>query len=116
MVATEPVSVPLTSCQLTIFLADENTYPSLIGEDPGQKTSSCMKMRSLRYDRGRHRIVSSDADAHQEPKTEDPNHLQCWCRYTVRKTDNQNGADDANNQFLAVHELSAESITKKTER
>ena len=91
-----------------------NMYPSLIGKDPCQKSPSSVEMRPFRHDRSRHRIVPPDPNTHEKSKAEDPDHFQSRCGYTVGQTDDQNGADDADYEFLSVHEFAAECITKKT--
>lgn len=71
-------------------------------------------MRPLRYNGSRHRIITTDSYTHEQTKAEDPDHLQRWRWYTIRQADDQNCADNANDEFLAVNKFPAESISKKT--
>lgn len=71
-------------------------------------------MRTFRHNRSRHGIISPNANSHQESETEDPDHLQGWCWNAVWETDDQDCADDADDEFFAIDELSTESVAHKT--
>jgi hypothetical protein len=99
-----------------IIKVQRGIYPSLIREDPGQKSSPSIEVRSFGDNGSRHRIISSNSNAHDHSKAEYPDHFQCWSGYAVWQTDDQNCTNDTNDEFLSVNELTAKGITKKSKR
>ena len=72
-------------------------------------------MTSLSHNRCRHRIITTNTHAHQHPEHEDPDHLHSGCGNAVGKADGQYGANDADDKLFAIHEFSAEGVTKIAE-
>lgn len=87
----------------------------MIGENPSQHLASLLQVSSLRDNRCRHRVVTSNTHTHQHSKHKDPDHLQSRCGNAVGKTDDQYRANDTNDEFLAIHEFASKCVAKIAE-
>lgn len=72
-------------------------------------------MRSFSRDGRRDRIITPNANSHDEPPAKDPGHLEIGSRYTVWQSDDHDGAKNAYYELIAVNKAAAENVAKIAE-
>ena len=90
--------------------------PTLVREYPPEEHSPALQVRPLRSDGSRHGVIAADADASaMSLEHEDPDHLQRRRRDLVRQADDHDHAENAEDQFLPVHEFPAQGVAQEAE-
>lgn len=87
----------------------------MVREDPSQHFTAISHSRTLGYNRSRHGIITSDADAQQDTETKEPPHLAHRIKSLVGQADDHDDTDHGDNKLLAIDEFAAEGIAEKAE-
>ena len=92
-------------------------YPALIGEDPAKHAATVAEIGSFSYNRGRHWVVPSNTDAHNNAHSKEiPELIPSRTFEVVWQADHENNANDHYDHFFSVDKPSAEGIAQETER
>ena len=92
-------------------------YPALVGEDPAKHAAAVAESGSFSYNGGRHWVVPSNTDTHDNAHSKEiPELIPSRTFEVVRQADHENNANDHYDHFLSVDKLSAEGIAQETER
>lgn len=93
-----------------------SAYPALIGEDPAKHAAAVAESRSFCYNGGRHWVVPSNTDTHDNTHSKEiPELIPSRTFEMVWQADDENNANDHDNHFLSVDKSSAERITQEAE-
>lgn len=76
---------------------------------------SSLQMCPFRSDRGRHGIITTNANSHDKTPAKDPSHLQVRGRNAVWQGYDHDGADYANYELVTIHEAAAINVAEIAE-
>ena len=92
------------------------TDPALIREYPTQQLPTPVQMCSLRHNRSRNGVITTDTDPKHETPAEDPRHFEVCGRNGIRQSDAHDDSNHTNNKFIAVDEPPTIYVSEIAER